>query len=301
MGEMNAVEIFSTGTHTAMNGTTRDYTAADLEHIAATYNPEQHEAPVVIGHPVLDAPAYGWVKRVWTDGQKLYADMHQLADDFYRMVREGRYKKRSISLAPDGTLRHVGFLGAVPPAVSGLANIAFSGTENDQVFEYANHNEPNITNTKTEVPTMDLEKALERITQLEAANTDYAARLEAAQTDAKTARDELENVNLQFTAYRNEARDKERQSRMKRLMEQGKVLPAESEKIMAFARGLSRSEETLEFAGTEGAKETLTLEEAYWRSIEDRTPSDLTREFATSDRVSTGTEHTEYVDLTRKV
>src|SRR3989338_3187372 len=33
----------------------------DLARIAETYNPELHEAPVVIGHPSTDDPAWGWV------------------------------------------------------------------------------------------------------------------------------------------------------------------------------------------------------------------------------------------------
>jgi hypothetical protein len=40
-------------------------------------------------------------------------------------VNQGLFKKRSISVYPDGTLRHVGFLGAQPPALKGLADFAF--------------------------------------------------------------------------------------------------------------------------------------------------------------------------------
>jgi hypothetical protein len=41
------------------------------------------------------------------------------------MVKRGLFKKRSISLYPDLTLRHIGFLGAMPPAIKGLADIKF--------------------------------------------------------------------------------------------------------------------------------------------------------------------------------
>ena len=36
------------------------------------------------------------------------------------MVEKGRFNKRSAAFYPDGGLRHVGFLGASPPAVKGL-------------------------------------------------------------------------------------------------------------------------------------------------------------------------------------
>ncbi|OYW21050.1 MAG: hypothetical protein B7Z43_11640, partial [Sphingomonas sp. 12-62-6] len=35
---------------------------ADLAATAAAYDPAKFEAPIVVGHPALDAPAYGWVR-----------------------------------------------------------------------------------------------------------------------------------------------------------------------------------------------------------------------------------------------
>jgi hypothetical protein len=46
--------------------------------------------------------------------------------EFAQLLREGRFKKRSVSLFPDLRLRHVGFLGAAAPAVAGLKDVAFS-------------------------------------------------------------------------------------------------------------------------------------------------------------------------------
>ena len=127
------IEIFRAGQHTAMSGEQIGFSEADLSAAAAAYDPSLHEAPVVVGHPQHDAPAYGWVKGLQHDGGSLSAHLDQVATAFAEAVREGRYKKVSASFyKPDSAsnpkpgayyLRHVGFLGAQPPAVKGLSPI----------------------------------------------------------------------------------------------------------------------------------------------------------------------------------
>jgi len=121
----NWIEIFRIGGHTDSAGFTRDWTLKDLEKIASSYNPQEHEAPIVIGHPETDSPAYGWIEALKVEGEKLLAKPGQLVEQFKDWVKKGLYKKVSIALYPDLTLRHVGFLGAVPPAVKGLENVRF--------------------------------------------------------------------------------------------------------------------------------------------------------------------------------
>ena len=123
---MDWIEVFRTGRHTDSAGITRDWTEEDLAMIAKSYDPAQHEAPMVIGHPELDAPAYGWAEALRVEGGKLLAKPKQVAEQLRQWVKEGRYKKISIALYPDMTLRHIGFLGAQPPAVKGLAQAAFA-------------------------------------------------------------------------------------------------------------------------------------------------------------------------------
>ena len=57
-----SLDIFRTGRHTASSGTSLAFTEADLAATAAAYDPALHEAPIVVGHPKDNAPAYGWVK-----------------------------------------------------------------------------------------------------------------------------------------------------------------------------------------------------------------------------------------------
>ena len=133
------IQIFKPGRHTAMSGATLDFAEADIIACAAAYNPELHEAPIVVGHPRHDDPAYGWIKSLsFTDGA-LSAEPHQINEDFADLVTTGAFKKVSASFYPPHSknnpspgsyyLRHVGFLGAQPPAVKGLAPVAFGESE----------------------------------------------------------------------------------------------------------------------------------------------------------------------------
>lgn len=133
---MDWMEIFKTGKHTDSQGNEREWNEKDLDTIVSKYNPSEHEAPVVIGHPTNDAPAYGWVEALKRDGSTLYAKVKQLVPEFVNAVKAGMYKKRSISLYPDLSLKHIGFLGAAPPAIKGLADVKFSAGDNATTIDF---------------------------------------------------------------------------------------------------------------------------------------------------------------------
>lgn len=136
-------EIFRAGTRTDNNGRTITITPEQVAAIASHYSPSKHEAPIVVGHPSTNAPAYGWVGSLKAENGTLFADFAQVDDDFAELVKKGRYKKVSASFYPPNHpsnpqpenwyLRHVGFLGAHPPAVKGLAAINFADDEDGVV------------------------------------------------------------------------------------------------------------------------------------------------------------------------
>jgi len=107
-----------------------------IERAIATFDPAHHEPPAVVGHPKDNAPAFGWVAGLKKIGNMLYAKFKQVVPEFARAVKDGLYKKRSISVYPDGRLRHVGFLGAAPPAVKGLADLKFDEADDAVAFEF---------------------------------------------------------------------------------------------------------------------------------------------------------------------
>lgn len=136
---MKPFEIFRSGTHATAKGQSLTFTDGDLKAIAEKYDPGLSEAPIVIGHPKTDGPAYGWVKAVSFNAGRLVIDADQVEPSFSDMVKDGRFKKRSASFFPPEHpnnptpgqyyLRHVGFLGAEPPAVKGLKAVEFSADE----------------------------------------------------------------------------------------------------------------------------------------------------------------------------
>lgn len=134
--------IFRAGKHRTIGGQTIAFSEADLAAVASSYDAAVHEAPLVIGHPKTDDPAMGWVSGLKCVGSRLEADFRQMEPAFAEAVGAGRYKHVSAAFyAPDSPrnpkpggyyLRHVGVLGAVPPAVKGLGPLAFA--EDDTVY-----------------------------------------------------------------------------------------------------------------------------------------------------------------------
>lgn len=138
---MTKLHIFRAGRHTTASGKSLEFTEAEVAAIAAAYDPAVHEAPIVVGHPKTDAPAYGWVRGLDAEGAELFAEPDQVEPEFAEMVRAGRFKRISASFygpkspanPTPGTyyLKHVGFLGAQPPSVKGLKAAEFA-EEDDQ-------------------------------------------------------------------------------------------------------------------------------------------------------------------------
>lgn len=132
---MSWFEIFRAGKHTASNGVQKEWTENDLQKIADQYNnqndDERHEAPIVKGHPADDKPAYGWIDKLRREGKKLFAYAKKLDPGFIKEVKDGHFLKRSAAFYPDLKLKHVGFLGAVPPAVKGMADVNFNSDKKE--------------------------------------------------------------------------------------------------------------------------------------------------------------------------
>ncbi|TEB09150.1 hypothetical protein [Pelotomaculum propionicicum] len=106
-----------------------NFTENDVQQIVDNYIPEESEAPVVIGHPKNEDPAFGWVEALKREGGKLLAKFKQVVPEFAEAVNQGRYKKVSVRLRKKENgwnLIHVGFLGAAKPQVEGLKPISFS-------------------------------------------------------------------------------------------------------------------------------------------------------------------------------
>jgi hypothetical protein len=135
---MKWIEIFRGGPQTDSNGRKHNGDAV-ISRALSTFNAAEHTPPLVIGHPANNAPSFGWIgglRRTVKNGVAyLEAGVKQVYPEVARMVKDGLFKKVSASFYEDGRLRHVGLLGAAPPAVKGLADVAFSEKSNFFDFE----------------------------------------------------------------------------------------------------------------------------------------------------------------------
>jgi len=140
------LQIFKPGRHTALSGAVLAFSESDLAATAAAYDPALKEAPLVVGHPKLDGPAYGWVKSLAFADGGLDAEPQQVDPAFAEMVNAGRFKKISAAFySPESPsnpvpgvfyLRHVGFLGAAAPGVKGLRDPGFA-TDEEGIVEFS--------------------------------------------------------------------------------------------------------------------------------------------------------------------
>ncbi len=94
---MNEFEIFKAGTHTSSNGTTKDYSIKDLEFIASSYNPAENEAPIVIGHPLNNSPAYGWIDLLKLSAIEFLQNLKKLSRSFLKRLKKV-YIRNAVSL-----------------------------------------------------------------------------------------------------------------------------------------------------------------------------------------------------------
>ena len=117
------VEVFKAGNHVTSAGVPCTFTHADLDQMVT--NHALGAAPAVLGHPKHDAPAYAWVGEYKRDGDSLFAKFKDINPAFEQGVKTGAYRNRSVSVYKDAAcgyrVRHVGWLGAAPPAIDGLA------------------------------------------------------------------------------------------------------------------------------------------------------------------------------------
>ncbi|MCP4162589.1 MAG: hypothetical protein GY760_21185 [Deltaproteobacteria bacterium] len=245
------IEILKTGTFTAKNGKEVTITDEDLKNIAMSNPEKDRDAPLVFGHPEDDEPAFGWLQKVKKSGNILKAKFRNVPKAVKQIVKDGYYKKVSVALRPDKkSIKHVGLLGAVQPAVAGLADVDFSDEEDDQIvieFSGSEEEEEIINNNEeSEAMSAELRKQLDE---------EKAKRMVAEDKAAKEKKraDEKEN---ELSAQADKQTEKEISEKIGKLI--GKqILPKDKDLIQKIALSLGKDDEEIELS--EGAgKKSLT-------------------------------------------
>jgi hypothetical protein len=213
------IEIFKAGRHTDDGGVVHNFSQADVAGMVAAYDPALREAPLTVGHPAHNLPAYGWVQGLQLNAaNNLAMATRAVEPQFAEMVQTQRFPKRSASFYPPGHpnnpkpgkwyLRHVAFLGAQPPAIAGLKDIAFAEADPAGIVNFSFDDASGTVNF-SQAPHLNQEISMtqELTAKLVAAEklaADNQAALTAAQATAKQATDQLaqfaEGARTQRTA-----------------------------------------------------------------------------------------------------
>jgi len=133
------IKMLKPGRFKSMSGKVVNLTEAHLAATAAAYDPAIYAAPMVVGHPTVESPAYGKIAAADFSDGFLNGEPTKVDPAFARIVNGGYYDHVSLSLfEPDSPSnpvpgvyypRHLGFLGAVAPAVPGLGTVSLAADE----------------------------------------------------------------------------------------------------------------------------------------------------------------------------
>lgn len=151
---LKPLQIFRPGRHTPVKGDAVAFSDAELKRSCEVYDPALHRAPIVIGHPKSDDPAWGHIDRLAyaEDAQRVVAHPTEVDPAFADWVASGKLLSVSAMwytpTAPNNPvpgsyyLRHVGFLGAQPPAVKGLERPTVAFADGDDLEGCIEFSEP---------------------------------------------------------------------------------------------------------------------------------------------------------------
>lgn len=307
------ITIARTGSFQDSEGRPQRFGIADLDALVANYNPQQAEAPLVIGHPATDAPAYGWVQALRREGSILRAQLAHVPEKIRALVAEGRYRYVSMSLSADKKrLRHIGLLGAAQPAIDGLGAVCLAAARGDvrvdfsqKAFADENANTmtgkamnetdrqaedaamPNPEQGDVRLPELGQEESLKlrehlrrliaELEALRAQNNQLQSQcdlLEQARQDAEQIQQDAEQA---FAAYRALIDAQTREERINALISSGRLEPSRKEETMAFAAALASVQLPLSFASATGERQ-MSAEEHYFRELESRPIAGMLRE-----------------------
>ena len=263
------IEIARVGRFRDSGGGWHDFSQARLEKIAAGYDPEKRDAPLVVGHPATNGPAHGWITKLKVDGEKLLAFPAYVSDTIKKAVDNGLYRHVSMSLYQDGGLRHVGLLGAQPPAIDGLAPVSFSD-DAALTINFSDGEKPEDVTPQPKGNQMSIEESTRQLAETQARLAAALQEKEAVQKEAAALKEELakfkaeadklktesEKTTAEFSAYRDKQEKSIVTGRIDQLVKDGKVPPSEKEAVAKPAEAL-RQAGALNFAdGTENPLES---------------------------------------------
>lgn len=233
------IPILKAGDFVDMRGRAVSFTVDDLHAIAAAYDPAAAPAPLCVGHPKHNDPAYGWVSSLSVEDDTLQAEVGQVDAALRAANREGRYRRVSASIYPAGHpaspkpgqpyLRHVGLLGGASPAVGSLPPVNLADEDDAITLEVCDladglpvgpeHPVEPGPDDVTEPPSELADAAMQSMAEKDALIAQMAQTL--ARLQDQNVNFQAENARLLAEKYRDEA-----QAHIDRLVEEARMPPA---------------------------------------------------------------------------
>lgn len=326
------IEIFRPGTFRPEAGGAVSFSENDLNATADAYDAAVFAAPLVVGHPKTNDPAYGWVAGLSFAEGRLRARPERVAPEFADAVNAGHWPKVSASFYPPNHpdhplagrngagcyyLRHVGFLGAAAPAVKGLQPVQFAGsdagtvsvtidfaqaTDSASLGERLLHGLRDLLATITPggpPPTFSEQKPEE--TMPKDKDDDLTAReaaLTAREADLKQREAGVKARDLAFAEQAAAAQAATNEAFFSDLVKAGKASPQEKDTVLGLMATLATGK-ALEFA--EGGKTVSQSPlDAYKAQLEARKPLVEFKEQSGGDVVLRG-DQVDAEDLARRI
>lgn len=242
--DLKGAEILKKGT---WNG--QPFSVSDLDAIVSSFETLglRGKVPLKFGHDAdhkTDGqPAYGWVDRLWRDGETLMADFASIPERVYEFIQDGMYKNVSVEVIKGvkaGTrvipwvLDAVALLGADQPAVGTLKDLqgltlgrkpAYAGGARfafTQARKFSTNSGDHTTMDENQIkalieaalkPVQDANAAV--VTKLTAKNDELSATIVKMTTDTKR-----NGIKAKF----------------ERAVENEELLPAKRDQFYKFAR-----------------------------------------------------------------
>lgn len=280
-GQLKGVDIFAAGT---WNGD--EYSTDDLDKIVSSFNQtkEKLKPYLKLGHgndqKILredELPAAGFVDRIYREGRKILADISNIPNKIYELIKKKAYDKVSIELYKDipidGTihewaLKAIALLGGATPAVHDLDSIMALYGNNTPILAFENNTNVrsyafDLTKFNEEENKMELEELNKKLEVMEEemkvfkeANATLTDENNKLKTELEEVKKFSEDKKKELDTIYEEKRTAEIEAKIKNFIDDKKIVPAQAEKLKVIFRDLPKEKKF-----TVGDKEFNSMEE----------------------------------------
>ena len=241
--EIKGREVFSVG---KWNGDV--YTEKDLDEMVKAFQAtsDKFKPYIKLGHndkqALLDGqPSAGWVTNVYRKGKKLFADISDIPDKIYQLVKNKAYPYVSSevfwNIDIEGTkysrmLAGVALLGSDMPAVTSLDDfISLYSIDQDAVRKYTESADRKQYQINIEdKPMPELKKLQDKIDEM-------TKKYSALEEEKKTSLTEKEALNAEIKEFKANVAKLEQENKEKELdafIAEQKIVPAQKEYVKAL-------------------------------------------------------------------